>query len=578
MQEHAGLPYLREVILFLTLAGVMIPLLARLRVNQVLGFLAVGALVGPYGLGALADTSPWLRNFSFPRLEGVRALAELGVIFLMFTIGLELSVERLVAMRRWVFGVGTVQVVFSAIVLGALAYAFGNTAEAAMILGMVLALSSTAVVIQLLSQRHELGTPMGRGVFAILLLQDLSVVPMIILVTLLGGSSNEAFLPAVALAVGKAVAAIGLIYILGRRAIRPLFHHLGAGGQADTFMALTLLATLGIAALTSAAGLSMSLGAFLAGLLLAETEYRHEVEITIEPFKGLLMGLFFMSVGMAVDPAALSREPLWLPLSVLGLIVIKAVIAGLSLRAGGLTPAQSVEGGLMLGQGGEFAFIIIGASIINGLIDREVGQFMLLVVGLSMFATPLVLRVGNVLGVEIERRWPTSELSESEAVPENLTGHVVIAGFGRVGQLVASVLDEQNIASLAVENDAKEVRRWFGQRPIVFGDASRPELLRKLGIERAAAVVLTMDHTAAAIRTVRAIRLEAPHVPVVARARDEEHALALRDAGATLVVPETLESGLQLSGFALSALGVPEEAAGRILDMRREERIALYRK
>ncbi len=419
---------------------------------------------------------------------------------------------------------------------------------------------------------------MGRGVFAILLLQDLAVVPMIILVTLLGSSSDEAFLPVVALAVGKAVAAIGLIYILGRRAIRPLFHHLGAGGQADTFMALTLLATLGIAALTSVAGLSMSLGAFLAGLLLAETEYRHEVEITIEPFKGLLMGLFFMSVGMEVDPAALLREPLWLPLSVLGLILIKAVIAGLTLRAGGLTPAQSVEGGLMLGQGGEFAFIIIGAAIIYGLIDHEVGQFMLLVVGLSMFATPLVLRVGHVLGVEIERRWPTSELSESEAVPENLTGHVVIAGFGRVGQLVASVLDEQNIASLAVENDAKEVRRWFGQRPIVFGDASRPELLRKLGIERAAAVVLTMDHTAAAVRTVRAIRLEAPDVPVVARARDEEHALALRDAGATLVVPETLESGLQLSGFALSALGVPEDAAGRILDLRREERIALYRK
>jgi CPA2 family monovalent cation:H+ antiporter-2 len=258
--------------------------------------------------------------------------------------------------------------------------------------------------------------------------------------------------------------------------------------------------------------------------------------------------------------------------------LIKAVIAGLTLRAGGLTPAQSVEGGLMLGQGGEFAFIIIGAAIMYGLIDREVGQFMLLVVGLSMFATPLVSRLGHVLGVEIERRWSTSDLSESEAVPENLTGHVVIAGFGRVGQLVASVLDEQQIASLAVENDAKEVRRWFGQRPIVFGDASRPELLRKLGIERAAAVVLTMDHTAAAIRTVRAIRLEAPDVPVVARARDEEHALALRDAGATLVVPETLESGLQLSGFALSALGVPEEAAGRILDMRREERIALYRK
>ncbi len=578
MQEHAGLPFLREIILFLTLAGVLIPLLARLRVNQVLGFLAVGTLVGPYGLGGLAASTPWLAYVSFPRMEGVQALAELGVIFLLFTIGLELSVERLVAMRRWVFGVGTAQLIFSAIALSVIAFHFGNSAEAAMILGTVLAFSSTAVVVQLLNQRRELGTPMGRGVFSILLLQDLAVVPMIILVTLLGSGSDEAFLPAVALALGKAVLAIGLIYILGRRAIRPLFHHLGAGGQADTFMALTLLATLGIAALTSAAGLSMTLGAFLAGLLLAETEYRHEVEITIEPFKGLLMGLFFMSVGMAVDPAALLRDPVWLPLSVVGLLLIKAVIAGLSLRLGGLTPAQSVEGGLMLGQGGEFAFIILGSAMLYGLIGREVGQFMLLVVGLSMFATPLVLRLGHSLGQAIERRWPTTELVESKNIPQDLHGHVVIAGYGRVGQLVASVLDEQQIESLAVESDAKEVRRWFGQRPIVFGDASRPELLRKLSIEHAAVVVLTMDHMAAALRTVRAIRSEAPDVPVVARARDEQHAVALRDAGATLVVPETLESGLQLSGFALSALGVPEEAAGRILDLRREERIALYRK
>jgi CPA2 family monovalent cation:H+ antiporter-2 len=577
MQDHSGLPYLGEVVLFLILAGVLIPLLAR-RVNQVLAFLAVGCLVGPFGLGQLVEHYPWLVHVTFPRIEGVRTLAELGVIFLLFTIGLELSVERLAMMRRWVFGVGTAQVLLTALALGSLAFAFGNRIESAVILGLVLSLSSTAVVMQLLMQRKELGSPMGRGVFAVLLLQDLAVVPMIILVNLLGGTGTDGFLMAVGIAMIKAVIAVGTIYLLGSRAIRPLFHYLGAHGQADTFMALTLLATLGIAAATFAAGLSMALGAFLAGLLLAETEFRHEVEVAIEPFKGLFLGLFFMSVGMSVDPAEVLNQPLWLPLSVIGLLLIKAVIAAITLRMGGLSLASSVEGGLLLGQGGEFAFIVVVLAINNGLLDFSIGQFMLLVVALSMFATPVVAEWGRSLSIFIEKRWPSTPLPELEPVPADLMGHVVVTGYGRVGRLVVSVLDEQQVTSVIVEQDARIVKRWFGQRQIVLGDASRPELLRKLRIDQAAAVILTMDHMAAAVRTVRAIRREFPEVPVVARARDEEHAIALRDAGANLVVPETLESGLQLSGFALSALGVTEEATAKIIEVRREERIALYRK
>jgi CPA2 family monovalent cation:H+ antiporter-2 len=577
MQDHSGLPFLGEIVLFLVLAGVLIPLLARWRVNQVLGFLVIGCLFGPFGLGSLVADYNWLSHFSFPRIEGVRALAELGIVFLMFTIGLELSVERLIAMRHWVFGVGSMQVVITALVIGFIAYSFGNGVESAVILGMVLSFSSTAVVMQLLAQRRELGTPMGRGVFAVLLLQDLAVVPMIILVSLLGQSSGDVFLLAVGIAMLKAVVAIGGIYVLGRRAIRPLFRHLGSSGQADTFMALTLLATLGIAALTSLAGLSLTLGAFLAGLLLAETEYRHEVEVTIEPFKGLLMGLFFMSVGMNVDPAAFLREPLWLPVSVFGLILLKSLIAAISLRIGGLSRAASVEGGLLLGQGGEFAFIIMAIAITSQLIDYEVGQFMLLVVGCSMIVTPLLAKFGSYAHLKIESRWPSVQNQEPEW-PAEISGHVVIAGFGRVGQLVASVLDEQKVMTVIVEQDARLVSRWFGQRYIVTGDASRPELLKKLHIDKAAAVILTMDHTAAAVRMVQAIRKEFPDVPVVARARDEQHALTLRDAGASLVVPETLESGLQLSGFAMSALGVPEETTMQILERRRDERIAMFRK
>lgn len=576
MQDHGGMTFLGEIVLFLVLAGVLIPLLARLRVNQVLGFLVIGCLFGPYGLGSFVADYSWLSHISFSRIEGVRVLAELGIVFLMFTIGLELSVERLIAMRHWVFGVGTMQVVVTGLVITAIAYYFGNSTESAVILGMVLSFSSTAVVMQLLVQRRELGTPMGRGVFSILLLQDLAVVPMIILVSLLGQSSGDAFLFAVVVAIVKAIVAIGGIYLLGRRAIRPLFHHLGISGQTDTFMALTLLAILGIAALTSLAGLSMALGAFLAGLLLAETEYRHEVEVTIEPFKGLLMGLFFMSVGMNVDPAAFIDEPIWLPLSVIGLILIKSVIAAISLRIGGLPLSSSVEGGLLLGQGGEFAFIIVATAIASELIDYEVGQFMLLVVGCSMIVTPLLSKFGSFAQLKIEQRWPSVKHDEPDW-PADISGHVVIAGFGRVGQLVASVLDAQQVMAVIVEQDARLVRRWFGHRYIVTGDASRSELLRKLHIDTAAAVIITMDHTAAAVRTVHAIRKEYPDVPIVARARDEQHAVSLRDVGATLVVPETLESGLQLSGFALSALGVSEETTMQILEKRREERIALFR-
>lgn len=577
MSDHDVFPYFPSIILFLILAGVLIPLLVRLRINQVLAFLVIGCLLGPFGLGQFISDVPWLSYITFPHVEDVHALAELGVVFLMFTIGLELSVERLFAMRRWVFGVGSAQVVLTAILIGFIAWLFDNKIEAAVILGMVLSFSSTAVVVQLLAQRRELGSAMGRGVFSILLFQDLAVVPIIILVSLLGQSSGNLFLFAATLAILKAVVAIGGIYLLGRRAIRPLFHYLGVSGQADTFMALTLLATLGIAALTSYAGLSLTLGAFLAGLLLAETEYRHEVEIAIEPFKGLLMGLFFMSVGMNVDPAALLLDPLWLPLSVLGLIALKSIIAAISLRAGGLSLGASMEGGLLLGQGGEFAFIVVAIALVNHLLPFDVAQFMLLVVSFSMIVTPLMARLGIFAHKQVEQRWPSAGCVQECDVPDGISGHVVITGFGRIGQLVASVLDEQKVMAVIVEQDANLVRHWFGQRYIVTGDASRPELLKKLHIDKAAAVILTMDHMAAAIRTVQAIRRDYPSVPVVARARDEQHALALRNAGASLVVPETLESGLQLSGFALTALGVPEETMLQILEQRREERIALFR-
>ena len=577
MDSHDSFPFLKEIILFLALSGVLMPLLSRLRINPVLGFLSVGVLLGPYGLASLAQAWPPLSWFTFARPDQVEFLAELGVIFLMFMIGLEMSVERLWSMRRLVFGLGGLQVALSAATVGALALWFGNDIEAAVILGVVLAFSSTAIVMQLLIQRHELGTPLGQASFAILLFQDLAVVPLLVLISILGASSGEgSFASLLGLAMLKGVLTVVGIYLVGRRVVRPLFHQIAVDKQPDTFTALTLLTTLGVAALTWVAGLSMALGALLAGLIIAETEFRHEVEITIEPFKGLLMGLFFMSVGMGIDLRALLAEPLWIPLSVVGLLAMKALIIFVLLRVFGLSWGRSAEGGLLLGQGGEFAFIVIGMALALGLLERQVGQFMLIVVGVSMLVAPVVARLGQSLGDNIDRRAAPPAPEDMEV--GELGGHVIIAGYGRVGQMVGQMLAEQGVAFVAIENDAQLIahQRKAGV-PLVFGDASRPELLRKLRIDQARAVVLTMDHTAAAIHAVQGIRRLMPMMRIIARARDEKHALLLREAGASVVVPETLESSLKLTGWVLETLGVPPDAAMRLLEQERERRIVALR-
>ncbi len=580
MDAHGHLPFLKETILFLALSGVLMPLLSRLRFNPVLGFLLVGVLLGPYGLASLAGTWPVLSWFTFARPEDVESLAELGVIFLMFMIGLELSVERLWSMRRLVFGLGGLQVVLSASALAGLALWFGNSSEAAVILGVVLAFSSTAIVMQLLIQRRELGTPLGQSSFAILLFQDLAVVPLLVLISILGAATGEgSFASLLGYAALKGVLTVVLIYLIGRRVVRPLFHQITVDKQPDTFTALTLLTTLGVAALTWYAGLSMALGALLAGLIIAETEFRHEVEITIEPFKGLLMGLFFMSVGMGIDLRALLAEPLWIPLSVIGLLALKALIVFVLLRVFGLSWGRAAEGGLLLGQGGEFAFIVIGMALTLDLLERQVGQFMLIVVGVSMLAAPVVARLGQSLGDSIDRR-ATPPAPEDAGLGDmgELGGHVIVAGYGRVGQMVGQMLAEQGVAFVAIENDAELVahQRKAGM-PLVFGDASRPELLRKLRIDQARAVVLTMDHTAGAIHAVQGIRRLMPMMRIIARARDEKHALRLREAGASVVVPETLESSLKLTGWVLEVLGVPPDAALRLLEQARERRIVALR-
>jgi CPA2 family monovalent cation:H+ antiporter-2 len=575
--EQHPLPFLREILLFLSLAGILIPLLQRLRINQVLGFLAAGTLFGPFGLGRLAQDVPALAWFTFPNNENVGMLAELGVLFLMFMIGLELSAARLWAMRRWVFGVGTAQVVLCALLLGGAVWMLlGQAMETALVLGLVLSLSSTAVVMQLLSERQATGTPLGQAAFAVLMLQDLAVVPILILIGALGGHAagdgTELNVPMVALlAMAKAALAIALIYLVGGRVIHPLFRAFARHRQPDVFMALILLSTFGIAGLSAMAGLSMALGALIAGLLLAETEFKHEVELMVEPFKGLLMGLFFMSVGMAMDPLQILQAPLWLAAAVALLVCVKAGVIAPVLRLGGLSWGRAVEGALLLGQGGEFAFIVIGYAISYKLLAPGLGGRVMLAVGLSLFLTPLLARIGRSIGERADNRSREQEAQEMDASLASARGRVIIAGFGRVGQQLAKLLGDQGIPYIAFENNAKLASSMHARgAPVFFGNASRTELLRQVHAGEAPAIVLTMDHPSAALHAVRGIRREFPHVRLFARSRDETHARALKLAGATVVVPETLEASLQLSAFVLEAMGLDERVVDGLVDRERD--------
>jgi CPA2 family monovalent cation:H+ antiporter-2 len=570
VQEQHAFPFLREILLFLTLAGILIPLLQRLRINQVLGFLAVGALLGPFGLGLMAGQSPWLSYLTFPRAEGVTILAELGVLFLMFMIGLELSAVRLWTLRHWVFGAGSVQVIASAAIIAGALLLLGQRGETAIILGLVLSLSSTAVVMQLMTEQHTTTTRLGQATFSILMFQDLAVVPLLILIGAMTKGTSGGVAALVLVTLAKAGAAIALIYLLGGRVVRPLFRAFARRHQPDVFMALILLSTLGIAGLSAAAGLSMALGALIAGLLLAETEFKHEVELMIEPFRGLLMGLFFMTVGMGMDARQVLDAPLWLAGAVFGLVAIKAAVIAPLFRAGGLNWGRALEGGLLLGQGGEFAFIVIGYAVAGGLVDPALGQRAMLAVGLSLFVTPLLARLGRGIGDRWELRLHALAAHQDEGELAAVRGRIIIAGFGRVGQMLGKLLAEQQIPYVAFENDARLASELHQKGlPVYFGNASRAELLRRVHAGEAPAIVLTMDHPASALQAVRGIRQEFPDVPLFARARDEKQARLLKRAGATMAVPETLEASLQLSAFVLESLGLEELEVDGIIDEER---------
>lgn len=571
--EHAAiLSHLREPIVFLATAGIVVPLFHRWRVSPVLGFLFAGILIGPQGFGRLAETWPWLLHISITDHAAVQGLAEFGVIFLLFVIGLELSLGRLWAMRRLVFGLGLAQVLLTAGAIGAVAWGFGNPPGVAVLLGACLALSSTAIGMQLLAESRRQATPLGRAAFAILLFQDLAVVPILLLLGVLGGGVAQGELPwLILLTLAKAAGTLALIALAGRFLLRPLFHRAGAAKLPELFMAMILLTVLGAALITGAAGLSMALGAFLAGLMLAETEYRHAIEDSIEPFKGLLLGLFFLSVGMSIDLAVLADQAALLLASVLGLFVLKGLLIGLLALLFRLGRAVAAELALLLGQAGEFAFVVVALAQSFGLMPPDVAQFMLLVTGLSMMATPLLAALGRRLARRLEGVQARRQGAAGLAGLTGSEGHIILAGYGRVGQSLGHLLDAEGLAYIALDMNPDVVAqfRQAGQ-PVFFGNAARPELLHRIGLHRAQALVVTLDDAAAAERIVAAARQACPELPIQARARDAAHAERLARLGAAEVVVETVEASLQLGARLLHRIGLPDDAVAHRISRARE--------
>ncbi|HYR65727.1 MAG TPA: cation:proton antiporter [Reyranella sp.] len=547
----------KDVLILLGTAAVVAPVVHRLKISPVLGFLLVGAVLGPHGLGRLAEHSRAVDWFTVTGERQIAFIADLGIVFLLFFIGLELSMRRLLTMRRLVFGLGGLQIFLAALAIGLGALWLGQPGAAALIIGFCLALSSTAIVMELLSGQRRMMSTTGRTSFAVLLAQDLAVVPLLFLISALGGhQQGSSLVEGAFLAAVEAALAIGAIAVVGRLVLKPLFRLAAGTDNPEFFMAATLLMSVGSGVVTAYAGLSMALGAFIAGLLLAETEYRRAVEAMIDPFRGLLLGVFFFSVGMHIDLAFIWHQPLLVAAAFVGMIVAKTVLLAPLCRLFGVPWAASVETSLLLAPGGEFAFIGIGLAAQVGLVAADVAAGVLAVVSLTMATLPFIAlfarRAGHAFAKEV-----SADPVFTVLPPSDHARRVIVVGHGRVGQLVCDLLEKHDIAYIAADRDTALVGRWrqLG-RPLYYGDASKPLFLQRCGVDEALGVIVTLD-TAAVDDVVRAVRARRPDVMIVARAHDAQHARHLYTLGVTDTVPETIEASLQLAESALVGLGVP---------------------
>lgn len=555
----SDITYLYNFLCFLLAAVGIVFIFRRMKASPVLGYLAAGMLIGPHVLGIITDPTV------------TQVLGEMGVLFLLFTLGLELPLQRLQTMKKYVFGLGVAQVFVTAAVFTLMGLWIGLSKDSALLVGGALALSSTAVVLQVLIDRKEMATRFGRVSFSILLFQDFAVVLLLILATTLGREDINIF-SELSIAIFKTSAVLIIIIGIGRIIFRPIYRAVAMSGNPELFMATTFLVVLDTAFLTESAGLSMELGAFLAGILLAETEYRHQVEADIQPFKGLLLGVFFMSVGMGIHVSVLLKDYLVIFGLLIFMLTLKSLLLYLLSRLMGLKSHTSIKIALLLAGGGEFVFVIFSPLISQKFLPPQIIDIIFLVVVISMALTPFLAMFGKwvadrhqVQEVHADPYVETEELGE-------FNNHIIIAGFGRVGQMLGDLLASHLIPFVALDTDMRCVTEGRNKGwPVFYGDARQLEVLKSVGAGRAKAIVITLNQMAPSVRTVLLLRRYFPNLPVCVRIKDHKHQEKLIDSGARLVVPETVEPTIQLATSILHVMGMPQNEITQLLDTFRRQ-------
>lgn len=539
--------YLPQIVLLLGAAVLIVAVFKRLKLSPVLGYLVAGAAIGEYGIG-------YLDSHDF------HTFAEFGIVFLLFAIGLELTFERLMAMRFHVFGFGTLQVLITSLLFFIISYyIFGLSIEASIIVGSALSLSSTAIVLKVLTETHGHTTQVGRLSLANLLLQDFAVVPLLVLVPLIASSDGN-IVSSISYAMLKAAVTMILVFTVGRMILRQLFKFIASFKSNELFIATTLFLVLGTSFITLKFGDSLAIGAFIAGLLVAETQYQHQVEEDIMPFKDLLMGLFFMTIGMSISLELIYDNLLFIFCVSMAVIAVKAVVVTLLSRVFKFSWHMSLHAGLLLAQGSEFAFILfsLAAKSDVGLLTNHQAQMLLTIVTVTMAATPFFAAIGRRIVMKVENSYENdNEYCKNEV--KDLIRHVVIIGFEPSGEMVAKMLSANKINYVAIEPDAKVVRKGKKKGfPIYKGDPHKINSLKSVGIDRARTVIITLNDMLLAKKSIRTINKYFPDIPIIVSAEDLRHLKSLTKIGATIVVPERHEAGLQLAGELLTAMGLSD--------------------
>ncbi|MGQ2942043.1 MAG: cation:proton antiporter domain-containing protein [Blastomonas fulva] len=562
-------PVFSDALVILGAAGIVIPAFARFRITPIIGFLLIGILVGPSGLGSLVDEYPWLYHITITDAESIGPYAEFGIILLLFTIGLELSFKRLWSLRKLVFGVGAAELLLSALIIGAALNLAGQNWSGAIGLGLALALSSTALVLPMSGTT----SPVGRAALAMLLFEDVAIVPIIFLLGALAPMAGAVGGADLGMTLLLGVATVAAMLVLGRLILPRMFAQAARTKSPELFLAASLLVVITASLATASVGLSPIVGALLAGLIIAETEYHGEVEILIEPFKGLALGVFLITVGMSIDLRVIAAYWQELAIAVVGVVVVKAVVTGLLLRVAGARRGTAAEAGVLMASPSETTLIVLAAAVQAQLIQSSTAQFWQIVTAIGLTITPLLAKLGHSMARHIEMRASDAAPIDQSDIANDRT---VIFGYGRVGEIIADMLKQHQQPYVAVESNVDVVMdaRRSGV-PIVFGDVARPELLDRLRLGHARALILTMDDPVLAVQIVRRVHGWVPDLTIIARARDTEHAAELYRAGATLAVPEALESSLQLSEALLVDLGI---AMGHVIASIHEKRDEMRRR